>query len=123
MAIAAGGRVDHVDLGAQSVALQGQAVARQAQVAELRRQLGEGRRLGLVLESFVVQGDLGAGIGLPRVGVGGNQQERLRAEPPGSDPGHVGQQLVAAEAKGTDDAGGKRVIVQVPGREGHVPSS
>ncbi len=102
-------RVDHVDLAAQAGALERQPVARQPQVAELRGELGERGRLGLVAQPRLVQRDLRAGVGQRRVGIGRDQQERLRPEPARADAGDVGQQLVAAEAERADDARRQRV--------------
>ena len=95
----AGRGVDDVDLAAQPVALQRQPVARQAQVAELRGQLGEGGRLGLVLELLWCSAIWVPASGSVGIGVGRDEQEGLRPEPPGPTPADVDQQLVAAAAR------------------------
>ena len=57
--------------------------------------------------------ELGAGVGHRRVGVRRDQQERLRPQPPGPDARDVGEQLVATEAEGADDARRERVLGDV----------
>ena len=101
------------------MALERQAVAGQTQVAELRSQLREREHLGLFADSRLVQGDLRAGVREVRVGIGSDQQERLRPEPAGTDAGDVGEQLVAAEAERPDDPRRKRIAREMSGCERH----
>jgi hypothetical protein len=60
-----------------------------------------------------MQRDLGPGVREVRIGLGGDQQEGLRAESSRAHSGDLDEQLVAAEAQCPDDPRRERLAEKV----------
>jgi hypothetical protein len=71
--------------------------------------LHDGRDFGVISHTTVVQRDLRPGIRERRIRVRRDQQKRMLAEPAGTHPGDLRQELIALEAERADDPRGQRI--------------